>query len=664
MEDSRRPFTPLIQPDSPTPENSPTPRGRGSKATKGGLADSSLSPSRKGRDGGGNGKDAGGGKDAKKETSKTPGLTKKSSTANLEEAAKKEKNASNSKLTKKEKDKINEVDEPTTTTTTKGSKTDREINESKLLTAESADILMGKINEENSYLYPRPDSQAQLRAESSLSHQAPSTITETGYLPFSVEPSFGKIDFGKTQTFKVKFSPLNVNDYQARLVCQIPNTEDGKIGPIIAVKGRGLLPYCHFELEESDYITSGRRNPELPGPLGAASGLGLDPLTKVIEFNCIGLSNKVVRKFDIINPTNVDYDFEWIKEEQNDIKKHDQFTCLTPRGRIVSGRKYEIVFEFEPSEIAIQETFWKFLIPKYDLSVSFLLVGHSTEPKVLFDKSHISFKPLLIGRIGRETIHVINQENKQINFEFDQTSCYTEGRSAVILVDPSSGILQPNSRTPIYLSYQPREQRKDTFNLKCKLSHSNKPINLNVKGEGFAMLSSLFCEDTHTGNKIEFSDSNINEIHMGQVEKNEVCFRNLYIANNGKYTANFEWVLTSQLEQALDCFTIEPQIGSVEPGDKKHSVLKYTAKLEQSTIANLILKIENGSTYHVHLDGVAVKPDLEFSFTNFDFGPTFVYRAGMKLRTVQLKMTNKGICKILIKLYLLMSYFSFNFILP
>lgn len=62
MEDSRRPFTPLIQPDSPTPEQSPTPRGgRGSKGTKGGIGDNSLSPSRKGN----GGKDAGG-KDSKK----------------------------------------------------------------------------------------------------------------------------------------------------------------------------------------------------------------------------------------------------------------------------------------------------------------------------------------------------------------------------------------------------------------------------------------------------------------------------------------------------------------------------------------------------------------------------------------------------------------------
>ena len=251
-----------------------------------------------------------------------------------------------------------------------------------------------------------------------------------------------------------------------------------------ANQGRGLLPYCHFDLEESDYITSGRRNPELPGPSGAASGLGLDQMTRVIEFNCVGLASKAVKKFEIINPTNADYDFEWVKEDQNDAKRHDQFTCLQHRGSLLSGRKFEIAFEFYPSEIAVQENFWKFTIPKYNLSVPFLLVGHATEPKVIFDRSHISFKPLLIGRVGFETIYIINQESKEIGFSFDQTSCYTEGRSSVILVEPAMGVLSPNSKLAVKLSYQPKEQRQTIFNLKCKLDNSNKPINLNVKGEG------------------------------------------------------------------------------------------------------------------------------------------------------------------------------------
>jgi hypothetical protein len=40
-----------------------------------------------------------------------------------------------------------------------------------------------------------------------------------------------------------------------------------------------LRPWCHFELPDSDYISAGQRNPELPGPSGVVEPL--DPATKV-----------------------------------------------------------------------------------------------------------------------------------------------------------------------------------------------------------------------------------------------------------------------------------------------------------------------------------------------------------------------------------------------
>lgn len=497
MEDSRRPFTPLIQPTTPTPESSASPRGRGSKAGKGAY---DSSPSRKGNGAKDSlGKDAKGGsgnsKDAQKQAQQQQAVKKQQQAPPIKEA---ELDASKSRGAPSRKGKTQDK---------------IDLDESLALNKKSSDLMEAsfKMNQpdlsdlatsrtaEEIQLIGRPESQM-MRAESSLSQNAPSSITETGYVAFSVEPNFGKLEPGKTQVFKVKFAPLNVNDYQARVICQIPNGEDGKIGPMIAVKGRGLLPYCHIELEESDYITAGRRDPELPGPSGLAGGLGLDQNTKVIEFKCIGLETKSSKSFELINPTNADYTFEWVKEDQNDAKKHDQFTCVTPHGKLVSGKKYEVTFEFEPDSLETQESFWKFRIPKYDLTVPFLLVGHVSEPKVLFERSHIAFKPLLVGKQGQELVHLINQENTQLSFQFDQTSCYTEGRSAVIIVEPAFGVLEPNSKLPINLMFQPREQRAHAFNLKCKISHLSKPLNVNIKGEAFQIQTSLYCEDTHTGN--------------------------------------------------------------------------------------------------------------------------------------------------------------------
>jgi len=41
----------------------------------------------------------------------------------------------------------------------------------------------------------------------------------SSYLPFSVEPEGGVVAAGKTVQITVKFSPLDVADYEAQLLC-------------------------------------------------------------------------------------------------------------------------------------------------------------------------------------------------------------------------------------------------------------------------------------------------------------------------------------------------------------------------------------------------------------------------------------------------------------
>lgn len=606
MEDRRRPFTPLIQEDIPTPETSPSPRGRSKNK---GQTETSVSPPRKPI------KDAKDAKDSKKDNKDAKGATGKKAP---EKAAEK-------------------TDEKSVKGGKKGKEKDsKDADDARKETATNPDMVDAFKDD-----HLRAESQAQMRAESALSFQAPSIMSESGYVPFSVEPAFGKLEPGKTQLFKIKFAPLDVNDYQARITCLIPNLEDGKAGPVVAVKGRGSLPYCHFDIEESDYITAGRRDPERPGPNGDISGVGLDSMTKVIEFKSVGLFTKCVKKFDIINPTNTDYEYEFIREDLNDIQKSEMFSCINEKGVLKSGRRQEIIFEFTPQDFGTHESFWKFKSPKYNVQVSFLLVGDVSKPKVVFDRSHVLFKPLLIGMLGHETVNIINQENKPFEFKFDTNSCYTEGRSEVVIIEPCNGTVPPLSRIPIKISLKPREQRQLIFNLKCMLSNSSKPLLLNVKGEGFAMQTSLFCEDNN-GNKVEFGEGNINEIHFGEVEKNETAFRNLYVLNVGKFKIDFDCYLTSEMGDSLSCFSIEPQKVSIDPGQKHLCVLKYHAKKEKPSISNLVIKVDHGAVYHIHVDGIAVKPDIQFSFNEYNFGPCFIYKAGMPVQSVKLNILNAG----------------------
>jgi hydrocephalus-inducing protein len=45
-------------------------------------------------------------------------------------------------------------------------------------------------------------------------------VVEATYTPFSVEPAFGSVLPGKRCACIVKFSPLDINEYEGRLVCR------------------------------------------------------------------------------------------------------------------------------------------------------------------------------------------------------------------------------------------------------------------------------------------------------------------------------------------------------------------------------------------------------------------------------------------------------------
>lgn len=77
-------------------------------------------------------------------------------------------------------------------------------------------------------LIVRADNNTGLRPTSSLSNElgvdenmsAASSGAGTPYIPFIVEPSSGIVAPGKSAVVTVKFSPLDVNDYEGRLICR------------------------------------------------------------------------------------------------------------------------------------------------------------------------------------------------------------------------------------------------------------------------------------------------------------------------------------------------------------------------------------------------------------------------------------------------------------
>ncbi|KAM3920677.1 hydrocephalus-inducing protein homolog [Leptodactylus fuscus] len=457
---------------------------------------------------------------------------------------------------------------------------------------------------------------------------------------FSVQPNSGIIPAGEKQEFLIKFSPTQVGEFEGCLNCRIPNMSPGDQEPMLPVTGRSLLPYCHFQLEDSDYISSGRRNPELCGPRGAPSGTTLEPNTRVVEFTSVGVRTKNSRTFSIVNPTSSLYSFLWTCEDPPNLQNPPAFRCLNEQGVIQAGKKIEITFEFIPQVLDITESFWKFLIPEQNISVSFLLVGKAVEPSVSLDRSHLNFRSLLIGQEVRESIYLINSEMKSFSFAIRDSSRFSEGCSHSLTVRPMEGTIPPQSRVPISVSFTPSTVGEVNFNLVCDVKTKTEPLYLNVKADGHSTQVSVQCQD-NTGTVTALSAQEPKEIDLGQVDINDSSTFHFNITNNGEFPFSYFCALT--IPRGLQEFlNISPSSGHVAPGQQTQmSLTFYPTKKCTIRDAVLTIKIENGPELTCPLRGSAIQPGIHFSFKEHNFGHCFIYHAGVQPVSETLIITNK-----------------------
>eukprot|EP00079_Xenopus_tropicalis_P024447 XP_012817094.1 PREDICTED: hydrocephalus-inducing protein homolog isoform X1 [Xenopus tropicalis] len=483
-------------------------------------------------------------------------------------------------------------------------------------------------------------SSAQSRPASVLESVSSMMTMSAETLPFSVQPSSGTIPAGESQEFLIKFSPLEVGEFEARLTCSIPNLAMNQQAPVLTVKGHSVLPFCHFQLEDSDYISKGRRNPELRGPRGAPSGTTLDPKTRVIEFTSIGIKTKTARSFSILNPTSSAYSILWNCEDPQDFQTSPAFHCLNEHGIIQPGKKVEVTFEFVPQVLDITESFWSFTIPEQNISVPFLLVGKASEPSVSLDRSHHNFHSIFVGHELEEIVYLINNENKPFSFAFRENSRFSEGFSQSLLVKPMEGTITPLSRLPVCILIKPTQVGELNFNLICDIRTKTEPLCLNVKAEGHTTDVCVQCQDG-TGAVTTLTSQETNEIDLGQVDINDSTSLQFNIMNNGQFPFNFSCALSAP-ETVKDCITIHPDSGYVGPGQVAHfSLAFYPTKKCTLKDTQLIIKIENGPELRCCLNGRAVRPGMHFSFTQYNFGNCFIYHAGMQPVRKTLIITNK-----------------------
>lgn len=164
---------------------------------------------------------------------------------------------------------------------------------------------------------------------------------------FVIEPSSGLIAPGEFSMLNVKFSPIEEGEYNDFvMVGVIPNLSRSQKPFNIKLSGTSVKPFCHFELESSDYIANERSNPDIMTNNGTPASLDLE--TKVIEISTCGIKVRNTRRFYIVNPTDEAWQFEWHYDCGADQRV---FRCITPKGTVIPHKKYEIAFEFTPESI-------------------------------------------------------------------------------------------------------------------------------------------------------------------------------------------------------------------------------------------------------------------------------------------------------------------------
>ncbi|KAF4028176.1 ASH domain-containing protein [Phytophthora infestans] len=432
--------------------------------------------------------------------------------------------------------------------------------------------------------------------------------------PFDVTPATGTINGEETQTFTIKFAPMEVDGYLYCLCFDIPDTQKDKVTVLrVEVRGESLRPACHFDVERSDYAQW--RAPNLPGPHGELGPL--DPSIRIIEMASLGVRVRNTRRFYVVNPTNVSYEFSWIPQGNN----NPCFRCATPKGLMLAGKRCEMIFEFTPQQLELQEMFWYFKIPHFQVSQLFVFVGTTTEPRVALDRASVNFNTLMIGTKTSQSISLINQELIPFNFVLDKTSLDFAGELPALIVHPLSGVIPPNSRTSIEVEFMPIEEKSYNFNLNCIIKRKPTRLSLNVKGEGYSIHGALILTSEDQSESRALVSGLGNLLDFGAVRVNEEAQRFIVIHNNGKFNFDFNWTVT----KATEAFIIEPMQGTIKKNDKTTCALRFSPTKQTSLDGmQVTCTIAGSQNYVLALHGNAVPPMLHLSFTSHDFGPCFI----------------------------------------
>lgn len=453
---------------------------------------------------------------------------------------------------------------------------------------------------------------------------------------FAISPVSGIVSPGQVQEFSVRFAPKEVDDHSAILDFRSPSLEPSAQPLRISLRGKTLCPVVHFETTFSSY----RHNPDVPGPFGRFGPLEAD--VKTLEFQSKGIRIRNTKRFYVFNPTNTSWEFFLENEDADSTGASSSssapspvFRTSTPHGIVSSGKKFEIVIEYTPDSLDVKESFWRFRIPSFSVSQQLLLVGRALEPELSLDRTFVNFHHILVGGRGRETVHLINKEIIPYTFSFDSASLQTGDVEPELILKPMSGTIDPQSELPIEIIFAPKHEKSFNFNVACNVKKKPSNVVLNIKGEGFAVHDSLLAERAD-GQMVEFAARAPNAMDFGEVQINETPERKLVLVNSGRHNFDFLWTLPGH-----PFLELVPKLGTVGHGESVECKIRFNPKRECDLgRMKAVCKVTNGKTYVVNISGLGVKPLLDFSFFEHNFGPCFLHSKGDDPARVSLCVKN------------------------
>ena len=308
-----------------------------------------------------------------------------------------------------------------------------------------------------------------------------------------------------------------------------------------------------------------------------------------------------------------------MKTENEGKKEKPMFRCLTQKGVILSGKKFEMAFEYVPDAVGEHESYWIFKIPNEKIVQHFMVVGHVVEPIVLFETGKINFGPLLLDGKNREVANLINQEHIPFSYSFvKETVKGNPDYGDSLQVTPLNGTVPPQSQIPIEILFKPRYELSYNYNLVCNVKRKARPLVLNVKGVGYTIHHSVYAES----GKFPIASSEPYKMDFGDFFINEKKTKKVMLENSGEFNFDFVW------KRATNKYiTITPETGTVKKGEKVEFDILYLP-IAEHRLKNykISLMVISGPKYDFLLTGNARKPGIKMNFNNYDFGPCFVMR--------------------------------------